>query len=153
VAQDGVFIHEPDPEFPGWSTWKLNEGSRFNSQGLGRMIVRREGERGARLRLVEAGLQHSNVLDAVHGGVTLALIDVGMFATMFVVLGEDAVGAVTLELSNQFIGAGRIGEPLDIVAEIMKETRRLVFVRGTVEQGDHLVASFMGTLRKPSASK
>jgi hypothetical protein len=35
----------------------------------------------------------------------------------------------------------------------MKETRRLVFVRGTVEQGDHLVASFMGTLRKPSASK
>jgi peptide/nickel transport system permease protein len=40
---------------------------------------------------------------------------------MFVVLGEDAVGAVTLELSNQFIGAGRIGEPLDIVAEIMNQ--------------------------------
>ncbi|WP_232491997.1 PaaI family thioesterase [Novosphingobium kaempferiae] len=153
MAHDGAFIHEPDPEFPGWHTWKLNEGSRFNSQGLGRMLVRREGDRSARLRLVEAGVQHSNVLDAVHGGVTLALIDVGMFAAMFTVIGADAVGAVTLDLQNQFIGAGRIGQPLDVVAEIMKETRRLVFVRGTVEQDDHLVASFMGTLRKPSASR
>lgn len=150
MAQDVAFIHEPDPEFPGWHTWKLNEGSRFNSQGLGRMLVRREGDRSARLRLVEAGKQHSNVLDAVHGGVTLALIDVGMFAAMFTVIGADAVGAVTLDLQNQFIGAGRIGQPLDVVSEIMKETRRLVFVRGTVEQDDHLVASFMGTLRKPS---
>ncbi|PNU05030.1 PaaI family thioesterase [Novosphingobium guangzhouense] len=153
MSQDGAFIHVPDPEFPGWHTWQLNEGSRFNSQGLGRMIVRREGGRAARLRLVDVGAKHSNVLDAVHGGVTLALIDVGMFAAMYTVIGEDAVGAVTLELTNQFIGAGRVGEPLDVIAEIMKETRRLVFVRGTVEQGDHLVASFMGTLRKPSAPR
>ncbi|MEE4451084.1 PaaI family thioesterase [Novosphingobium resinovorum] len=150
MAKHSAFIHEPDPEFPGWHTWQLNEGSRFNSQGLGRMLVRDEGERGARLRLLEVGMQHSNVLDAIHGGVILALIDVGMFAAMYTVLGADAAGSVTLDLQNQFIGAGRIGEPLDVVSEIMKETRRLVFVRGTAMQGDHLVASFMGTLRKPS---
>ncbi|MGF7153142.1 PaaI family thioesterase [Novosphingobium gossypii] len=149
----GMFVHEPDPEFPGWHSWTLNEGRRFNSHGLGRMIVRPEGERGARVRLVDVNVQHSNVLDAVHGGVTLALIDTGMFATAFVVLGPEAIGGVTLELSNQFIGAGRLGEPLDVVGEVMKETHRLVFVRGTVEQGDHLVASFMGTLRKPGAPR
>lgn len=145
-----IFVHEPDPEFPGWHSWTLKEGQRFNSHALGRMIVRREGDRGARVRLLDVTLKHSNVLDAVHGGVTLSLIDTGMFATAFVVLGPEAVGGVTLELSNQFIGAGRLGEPLDVVAEVMRETRRLVFVRGTVEQDDHLVASFMGTLRKPS---
>lgn len=148
----GAFIHEPDPEFPGWYTWKLDDGTRFNSQGLGRMVIRREGERSARLRLLEVETRHSNLHDNVHGGVTLALIDVGMFAAIYSVLGADAAGSVTLDLHNQFIGAGRVGQPLDVVTEVMKETRRLVFLRGTVEQGDHLVASFVGTLRKPSAS-
>lgn len=114
------------------------------------MLIRCEGERSARLRLIEAEQRHSNIHNNVHGGVTLALIDVAMFATIYAVLGADAAGSVTLDLQNQFIGAGRIGEPLDVISEVMKETRRLVFLRGTVEQGDHLVASFMGTLRKPS---
>ncbi|WP_337192517.1 PaaI family thioesterase [Novosphingobium silvae] len=146
-----TFTYEPDPEFPGWHTWKLDNGARFNSLGLGRMIVRREGERFSRVRLVHTEERHSNVHGNVHGGVTMALIDVAMFAAMFTVLGTDAAGAVTLDLHNQFIGAARIGRPLDIVTEVVKETRRLVFLRGTAEQEDHLVASFMGTLRKPSS--
>ncbi|AXB76938.1 PaaI family thioesterase [Novosphingobium sp. P6W] len=153
MAQGGTFIHEPDPEFPGWHSWRLNEGTRFNTHGLGRMLIRREGEKSARLRLVDVESHHSNVHDNVHGGVTLALIDVAMFASIFTVLGADAAGSVTLDLHNQFIGAGRIGQPLDVISEVVKETRRLVFMRGTVEQGDHLVASFVGTLRKPSVGK
>ena len=70
------------------------------------------------------------------------------------VLGDDDAGmAVTLELSTQFIGAGRLDEPLDAVVEIMRETRRLLFLRGEVVQGDddsHLVAAFSGLVRKPS---
>jgi uncharacterized protein (TIGR00369 family) len=150
VADAASFIHAPDPEFPGWASWQLHDNSRFNTQGLGRMLIRCEGERSARLRLIEAEQRHSNIHNNVHGGVTLALIDVAMFATIYAVLGADAAGSVTLDLQNQFIGAGRVGEPLDVVSEVMKETRRLVFLRGTVEQGDHLVASFMGSLRKPS---
>ncbi|XKH13650.1 PaaI family thioesterase [Novosphingobium sp. BL-52-GroH] len=117
------------------------------------MIIRREGERGARMRLLEAEQRHSNVLDNIHGGVTLALIDVGIFAGTYLVIGTDAVGSVTLDLHSQFIGAGRVGQPVDVVAEVMKETRRLVFLRGTVEQDDHLVASFVATLRKASAPR
>lgn len=147
----GAFDHVPDLEFPGWHTWRINDEQRFNAYALGRMIIRTEGDRGARLRLVDTGVQHSNLHSNVHGGVTLALIDVAMFATIYTVLGADAAGSVTLDLHNQFVGSGRIGEPLDVVSEVMKETRRLVFLRGTVEQGDHLVASYIGTLRKPSA--
>lgn len=151
MASGSAFVHQPDPEFPGWNTWQLADETRFNRQGLGRLLLRREGDRGARTRLVEVEARHTNLHDNVHGGVTLALIDVAMFATMFTVLGADAAGSVTLDLHNQFVGAGRRGQPLDVVAEIVKETGRLVFLRGTVEQEDHLVASFIGTLRKPSA--
>lgn len=146
----GAFIHVPDPEYPGWHTWSVSDDARFNTFALGRMIIRPEGDRGVRLRLIDTQVRHSNLHSNVHGGVTLALIDVAMFATLHVVAGGDAAGSVTLDLHNQFIGAGRIGEPLDVVSEIVKETRRLAFVRGTVEQGDHIVASYIGTLRKPS---
>lgn len=114
------------------------------------MIIRTEAERGARLRLLDTGPMHSNLHGNVHGGVTLALIDVALFATIFSVLDADAAGAVTLDLHNQFLGVGNIGEPLDAVSEVMKETGRLVFMRGTVEQGDRVIASYIGTLRKPN---
>lgn len=146
----GAFVHEPSPDYPGWHTWTLNDDRRFNSQGLGRMLIRREGERGARTRLLDVETRHSNVQDNIHGGVTLALIDVAMFGTIYTVLGADAAGSVTIDLHTQFIVAGRTGQPLDVVAEVMKETGRLVFLRGTVEQDDDLVSSFIGTLRKPS---
>ena len=65
------------------------------------------------------------------------------------------IGDLTIEhaWSKATIGAGRPGVPLEALVEVMRETRRLVFLRGTVVQGDgdeHLVASFSGIVRKPS---
>jgi hypothetical protein len=37
---------------------------------------------------------------------------------------------------------------LDAVAEVLKETKRLVFLRGLVEQDDVMVAAFSATIRK-----
>lgn len=146
-----AFIHEPDPQNPGWHTWDLIDQERFNPVVMGKLLVRREGDRSARLRLVETRAMHGNLHGNVHGGVTLSLIDIAMFATVFGVIGEQAAGSVTLDLSTQFVGSGRLGESLDVVSEVMKETRRLVFIRGTVEQADNLVATYMGTLRKPTS--
>ena len=147
------FLHEPAVDHPGWFTWNLTDQTRFNSQTMGRMLVRQEtlpgGNPSVRLRMFPER-QHSNLLDAVHGGVTLALIDISLFTGIRLILGADAGGSVTLDLSTQFIGAGRIGQPLDAVSEVLRETRRLVFVRGVIEQGGHLVAAYNGTVRKPS---
>ncbi|RXM14613.1 PaaI family thioesterase, partial [Citrobacter sp. AAK_AS5] len=85
--------------------------------------------------------------------ITLALIDISLFAAMRTLLEGDAGGSVTLELSSQFTGAGRLDAPLDAVVEVMRETRRLVFLRGTVVQGEqdeNLVATFSGIVRKPT---
>jgi acyl-coenzyme A thioesterase PaaI-like protein len=45
--------------------------------------------------------RHSNLLDAVHGAITLALIDISLFACMRHVLDGDAAGSVTLDLSTR----------------------------------------------------
>ena len=146
------FIYEPDPDNPGWHRWELADDTRFNAQTMGRMLVRAEEQRICRVRMFP-GRKHSNLLDMVHGAVTLALIDISLFAAMRTLLEGDAADSVTLELSSQFSGAGSLDRPLDAVVEVMRETKRLVFMRGTVVQGDedsHLVASFSGIVRKPS---
>ncbi len=154
TAPSSGFVFEPSADHPGWSTWNLADPTRFNAQTMGEMLVRIEdhadGSRRVRLRMAPEH-RHTNLLDAVHGGVTLALIDIALFAGMRLLLGGDAAGSVTLDLSTQFIGAGRINHPLDAVVEVLRETRRLVFVRGLIEQDDNLVAAFNGTIRKPSS--
>ena len=148
-----AFIRQPAADHPGWDSWDLADPTRFNAQTMGRLLVREEAQPGGkpvvRLRMAPE-VRHSNLLDAVHGGVTLALIDISLFAAIRVLLDGDAAGSVTLDLSTQFTGAGRIGQPLDAVCEVLRETRRLVFLRGTFEQDGHLVAAYNGTVRKPS---
>ena len=148
------FIHEPSADHPGWFTWDVVDKTLFNAQTMAPMLVRQDtlpgGAQATRLRMMPER-RHSNLGGAVHGAITLALIDISLFTGLRLLLDADAAGSVTLDLSTQFIGAGRIGEPLDAITEILRETRRLVFVRGTIEQGDHLVAAFQGTVRKPSA--
>lgn len=153
TATRPAFVYSPSVEFPGWHTWDIADPDRFNSYTMGPLLVRAEelpgGGPAVRLRMFPER-RHTNLLDAVHGAITLALIDISLFACMRHALDGDAAGSVTLDLSTQFIGAGKFGQPLDAVAEILRETRRLVFLRGTVVQDDVLIAAFNGTVRKPT---
>ncbi len=148
-----AFQYGPAEDHPGWFTWNLTDTTRFNAQTMGllltRIELRADGGKSARLRMFPER-RHSNLLDAVHGGVTLALIDISLFAAMRTLLDGDADGSVTLDLSTQFIGAGRLKEPLDAVVEVLRETGRLVFLRGLIVQGDDTIAAYNGTIRKPT---
>ena len=62
----------------------------------------------------------------VHGGALLALIDVALFAAARGFGLITAGTSVTLDLNTQFIGGGRIGEPLEAQVEVLRETGRLV---------------------------
>lgn len=145
-----------EPLQDGWVSWNLKDKERFNAF-LEPLMVRKEPEqtpgfRRGRLRMTP-GIQHSNLGHNVHGAVTLGLIDISLFAIpgQYGALGPGF--SVTLDLQTQFIGAGRVDEPLDAVVEIVRETGRLIFLRGLIVQGaddSHLVASFTGTVRKPS---
>jgi len=55
---------------------------------------------------------------------------------------------VTLDLAVQFIGAGSLDAPIEAEVELLRETGRLIFLRGLIVQGEARVASFSGTVRK-----
>ena len=140
----------------GWISWNLKDKDRFNSM-IEPLSVRVEsptpdGRPRARVRMLPER-RHSNLGDNVHGAATLALVDIALFAAAHQFGSLDAGHSVTLDLSSQFVGAGRIGEPLDALVEMVRETGRLIFLRGLVVQGDgdsHIVLSFAATIRKAS---
>jgi len=144
---DNVFEHGPDPDNPGWRHWNLKDETLFNSAVMGRLITRVDDDGRARLRMTPER-RHANLQGIIHGAVTLSLIDISLFTTMHTIGTGNAGPSVTLELSTQFVGAGDLERPLDSVTEIVRETGSLVFVRGTVEQEEHTVASFSGIVRK-----
>jgi acyl-coenzyme A thioesterase PaaI-like protein len=141
---DPHFHYEPDPDHPGWSTWKLRDETRYNAL-LGKMLVRQDGDL-ARVRMFPER-KHSNLADIVHGAVTLGFIDVSLFAAARVFGALGSGPALTLDLSTQFIGPGHLDRPLDAEVELLRETRRLVFMRGIVHQEADKVAAFAGTIR------
>jgi uncharacterized protein (TIGR00369 family) len=148
LAPNGVgFINAPDPENPGWNLWELTDERRFNSQVMGKLIARIESDTAVRLRMF-CEIKHTNVLGVLHGATTLSLIDISLFTCGHMLGLPGMAGSVTLDLSTQFIGAAYPDRSLDAVAEVLKETKRLVFLRGVVEQDDVMVAAFSATIRK-----
>jgi acyl-coenzyme A thioesterase PaaI-like protein len=162
---DGIESPPPAEHFDalaqddGWLSWNLNDKSRFNAF-IEPLAVRPEaplpdGRPVARVRM-HPTRKHSNLGDNVHGAVTLALIDVALFAAAHQFGSLNAGFSVTLDLGTQFIGGGRIDEPLDAVVEQVRETGRLIFLRGMVVQGERdrdIIASFSGTIRKASKDR
>ncbi|MEP0190889.1 MAG: PaaI family thioesterase [Erythrobacter sp.] len=130
----------------GWYSWNLKDRTRYNTAVLGEMQVRRERDQ-CRLRMFPE-LHHTNLGDNIHGATTLGLIDIALFATMHVVGSGNAGPSVTVELSTQFVGAGNPSKPLDAVTEIVRETGRMLFLRGKAVQEDEVVASYSGIVRK-----
>ena len=148
MPENNCFEAAPDPANPGWNHWDLKDETLFNGAVMGRLIARVESDgQTARLRMFPKR-RHRNLQGVIHGAVTLSLIDIALFATMHLVGNGNASPSVTLELSTQFIGAGKADEPLDAVTRILRETGSLVFLQGSVIQDAHLVAAFSGIVKK-----
>ena len=91
--------------------------------------------------------RHENLQGIIHGAVTLSLIDISLFTTMHDRQREGRTVGDGRAL-HPIVGGGQPDRPLDAVCEIVRETGSMVFVRGTVEQQDHKVASFSGIVKK-----
>ena len=144
---NGRFTIEPSPDHPGWLAFVAPTVGGFNQRVLGPIRVRREDDGKARVQITPAA-HHANVMDGVHGGALLGFIDMSLFAGLLVLTGRDPSQGVTLDLTNQFLAAARLDRPIDAVVEILRETGRLVFLRGMVEQDGAAVTAFQATVRK-----
>jgi acyl-coenzyme A thioesterase PaaI-like protein len=97
--------------------------------------------------------RHTNLSENIHGAVTLGLIDIALFAAMHINGGGEAGPSVTVELSTQFVRGGDPARPLDAVSEIVRETGRMIFLRGFATQPrddgeEDIIASYSGIVRK-----
>nr|WP_238941083.1 PaaI family thioesterase [Sphingomonas beigongshangi] len=138
---------------PGWKRWKLGDESRFNAV-FGAIHVRVDDGM-AHVRMTPRR-QHSNLRDQMHGGALLGFIDCALFAAARGLGVLQAGGAVTLDLATQFIGGAALDRPVEARVELLRETGRLLFLRGLIAQDETpTIASFSATLRKstpPSAA-
>ncbi|MEO0441282.1 MAG: PaaI family thioesterase [Pseudomonadota bacterium] len=152
------FTSNPDPDHPGWYQWVLNDPDCYNSF-LGPMIIRRGGDGLGddigRVRMFPER-RHRNLGDVVHGGTMMGFIDCALFAAMRVLELGPSGPAVTMELQTHFIGAARMDQPLEAQVEIARETRKFLFMRGLVVQGDQgesNVASWTAIVKKAPQAK
>lgn len=133
-------------------TWELRDPTRFNGL-FGPMLLRVE-DRLARVRMTPAHV-HSNLSGAVHGGALMGFADMAIFAASRGFGLIEAGTAVTLDFSAQFIGRAVTGEPVEAQVELLRETGRLLFLRGLIVQqqggAEEPVLSFSATIRKPGA--
>ena len=147
-AEAPAFTYEDDPELPGWKRWSINDPTRFNAV-FGPLSVKIE-DGVARVRIVPQPM-HSNLRDHVHGGALLGFIDMAIFAAARSFGVVVAGTAATLDLSTQFIAGAPIADgAIEARVELLRETGRLLFVRGLIVQGEAVIASFTATIRKPA---
>ena len=137
--------HEPAPDHPGWWSWDLPDDGRFHAV-IGRLLVRSGGPGRGTCRMFPDA-RHTNLGGILHGGAILTFIDIALFAggTM---AGAAVARGVTLDCSTRFLAPGRPDVPLDAEVELLRETKRLVFLQGRVIQDGKLIATFSGMLRK-----
>lgn len=101
----------------------------------------------------EPGHLQGNLANNVHGGAILTQVDIALFACARLNGSLTAGPGVTLDLNTHFVGAGKVGLAMDVEVEIVKETGRLLFLRGLVKQEDTTICAFSGTIRKLVVSR
>ena len=131
-------------ENAGWHRWHRDPDGRFQSM-LGELLFRGTDDGKVECRMTTER-KHSNGMGYLHGGFIMSFIDMAMFAFIYPQLEKSA--AVTLSCATDFLTAGVVGQPIEASGEILKETGKMLFVRGLVTQGGVNVASFTGTMRK-----
>lgn len=99
------------------------------------------GETGARRFAFRAAAHHCNTRGVVHGGMLMTLADMTLGQAVWDV--TDNAPSVTLNMQTQFLRPAKAGDLIEVVPELTRRTRALIFMRGdfTVAGGIVMTAS------------
>lgn len=98
-------------------------------------------ENGRLIRGFLPGPQHANSLGIVHGGMLAAFLDSAMGTAVWQALGRRAV---TLRLSLDYLGPGRVGDWLQAEGEVVGHDEEIAQVRGRLYSRRHEVLGAVG---------
>jgi acyl-coenzyme A thioesterase PaaI-like protein len=86
--------------------------------------------------------QHMNSVGGVHGGLLMTFADIAMSRTSRLVSGAKSCS--TVSLSCDFVGAGRLGDLVEIRVHVTRQTRTLVFMSSRMMAGERVLMSAQG---------
>lgn len=139
-----------DGPWAGWIRYQEPEGETFLS-GICPSYARADTDRLAIVRIETRPMQR-NRLGGLHGGLLATFADHAYFAGLVAMGRPEQLEAVTIDLSMQYLGVGRVGPVLEATVELLRETGRLMFLRLTIAQDGDLVAASTATIRKARAA-
>lgn len=136
----------PECESSDWQTMPMVEGTSFDSH-LGAFEFRKLGNNTAQARF-GCDNNSQNIQHGIHGGYLAARAEQVFYLPLYtercVALGR----VVTIDFSMQFLQGGQIGQDIIADVELLQETGRMGFTRGTLSQAGKILCSFSATLRK-----
>lgn len=108
---------------PGYSETKLSDPFELYT---GPMYEAGEGT--ARRFAFRVGKQHVNRRGALHGGMLMTFADMALGAAVWDA--TDKAPSVTMNMQTQFLKPAQVGDLVEVVPELTRRTRSLIFMRG-----------------------
>lgn len=143
----GPLSRVPDGPWAGWLSWTDPMPGTFLDSAIGPSYSRSDAV-GKATVMLESRSSHANRLGVLHGGFLACFADHAYFAGLAAMGRPEQAAAVTVDLSMQYCGAGKIGPHLRAEVELLRETGRLMFLRMTIYQDESLIAASTATVRK-----
>jgi acyl-coenzyme A thioesterase PaaI-like protein len=125
-----------DPAEAGWE--RLPDAGFLDLVGP---IWRKRDEHGLAFGF-RAEPKHANLINVVQGGMLMTFGDRALGIAAWEATQTKV--CVTIQFDMQFIGAGEIGDFIEIRPEVIRKTQTLVFLRGMLVVGDRVIASANG---------
>lgn len=88
--------------------------------------------------------KHANLLGVVQGGMLMSLGDRALGLSAWEAAGKPSV---TIQFAMHFVSSARIGEFVEVSPTLVRRTRSLVFLTGTLLAGDRAIAAANGIWR------
>lgn len=120
--------------------WDLFEDKGFIDL-VGPLFVRGEAS-GLRSFGFVAQPKHANLIGVVHGGMLMTLADRALGVAAWDAAGGRPV--VTVQFDMQFLSAVKMGEFAEMTPEVVRATKTLMFMRGSLMAGGRAAASANG---------
>ena len=89
---------------------------------------------------------HRNSSDSLHGGMLMTFADYAICLTA--VWDQPGEKCVTVTFNCEFVAAGRVGDRVESVCEVVRRTRSLTFVRGQVFVGDRVLLNCSAIVKR-----
>lgn len=135
-----------DKRLDGYSQW---EGVDAFEDFVGPLYYKEvDGENRCAFVVTE---NHVNGQQGLHGGMLMTFADYALF--MFARKQLEGQRAVTVTFNSQFTAVSRLGDFVESTGEIVHETRKMLFLRGTVFTSDTILLNFSAVLKKTGPRK